>query len=147
MEEENEKQTYLIDWYPDRPVDRKPRLEGATWSVLNEAGPQEGSIGAQRPREEVEVPSEGRRMGRTEGCGPIGSTGIGSHGSYPSKNPPAAPWKEGESISQVECRGKVHIEPAERFGARRSVWMIERTRHQRRRSKFARVLRFSRRKW
>ena len=51
---------------------------------------------------------------------------------------------EGDCPTGMEENGS--FEPVERFGAHCSVWMIERSRHQRRRSKFSRMQRFLGRK-
>ena len=113
--------------------------------VFEQPGSAEGGWrGPTSQRGSRRAEREGLRRGKRASSavgGPIGWEGVDSHECNAPGDSPNSSLEEGRSISQLECWETVRIGPAERFGARRSVWLIERTRHHRRSSRFTRSLR------
>ena len=128
--------------------------QSASWSGgaarfrADDAGAKEGDLISQRSSGST-VREGGRRTRspRSTGsvaCGPMRGGEKGSHECNPSENRIIMPWREGRAISQSNI-GEWFVSNSRNGLARtRSVCAIEWPRHQRRRPRFSRMLRFFR---
>ena len=119
---------------------------GGTWCTQ-----EEGRRGTGNYEWEEEHRERGRggdlvtRIEISAVCGPIGR-GSGFPRVQRIGEPPDIALGGGEGNFPTRISGKGSVRAPERFGGRRSLWMMTRPRHQQRRRKFARMLRIVRRK-